>query len=1098
MRRLNLSTSLTVAGDATSGTISYSGLTSPTVTEIGDNPDVSVATDGVCTFAELVDASETVTVKVQDAAGYFIQGPVAITGDGSGVEYASLGINLASINSYNGNYPFSNVMANAYPWARRATSGGSGDWLQHQGSLTAAVSTDQFVTHLSDHGLGWVDGTYRIFNPDGCWIAVGYGADSPGTYFNTSPYFDVDLTPPGTNGVYVFVKGSLTNIAGPLKIVRPGLYDTAGETDTFTPEFITFMETLNAGPLRFMDWTVASSNIESDWVDRTDPDSISFSNEHGRNARVAPWERCIELANRLGKDPWFCIPPQATQDYVEQLAALVDALLDPALTAWFELGNEIWNSDSSWLEGHIWVTYLDHTKRMAVANGVANTFTLAAHGLSEDQAIHCFSTPENLALGLAFDTTPQYRMNNGSPAFIKYVDADTFQLKDAVGGAVIGVYDTQVNLRFIVDNEPGKVANRNEHYAELCVRNWDALDAALGVGRVKHIVASQSSTPSVTTGIFSALTALGAEDRADCIATAPYFNGMWMGGQIVTASGQFTPKAWSLYSGIFYWGVYASGATPTIAEIKAGTGAVASYVQTYTTSSSWSAGTAMTGVTNGTSYEIYLVRENGGAHYKMHATVTASASTTTTTITDSYANQAIRLLLNAKDTQATAHIAASGGKELIAYELGADFNIDMPTEILEWTGQFYESAEAGDAYRKAMYIRAIVPTKTLCYFADTGTNGTTGYSAPFSMANTYADTTDERFLALSSLNGQVRIRTELAVADATATTVSADPGSFPYTAHTFADAGLTYTIIGGNQEENFDTSGGTLRMVAENNVDWASSTTYGLLIFATDGYTVDTFTLTIKVGAAVFETETDALIARLSPAPDSTHKVQINTLIAALKSASVWSKLDGFYINCMASAGQITENWVSSNYDQTNNGGTFTADSGVAGNGASAYESTTFNPSTASSPNFQRNSAHLWAYSLSTAASASSIDVGSTGTAGWGMSVGRSDQANASRGFINSSTVTNYPAQANCKGMYVLTRTTSTLTTMYKDGSSIGTDTAASTVDPGNFTMAALRYNALYSDKALAGWGFGGGLTGADVSAMSSAIATYLTARGAI
>ena len=40
MRRLNLTTSLIVAGDATTGSIAYSGLTSPTVTEIGDNPDV--------------------------------------------------------------------------------------------------------------------------------------------------------------------------------------------------------------------------------------------------------------------------------------------------------------------------------------------------------------------------------------------------------------------------------------------------------------------------------------------------------------------------------------------------------------------------------------------------------------------------------------------------------------------------------------------------------------------------------------------------------------------------------------------------------------------------------------------------------------------------------------------------------------------------------------------------------------------------------------------------------------------------------------------------------------------------------------------------
>ena len=72
MRRLNLSATVTVAGDATTGSIAYSGLTSPTVTEIGDNPNVSVASGGVFTLAQnLGSDSEEFTVKVQDAAGVF-------------------------------------------------------------------------------------------------------------------------------------------------------------------------------------------------------------------------------------------------------------------------------------------------------------------------------------------------------------------------------------------------------------------------------------------------------------------------------------------------------------------------------------------------------------------------------------------------------------------------------------------------------------------------------------------------------------------------------------------------------------------------------------------------------------------------------------------------------------------------------------------------------------------------------------------------------------------------------------------------------------------------------------------------------------------
>ena len=111
MRRLNLTTSLAIAGYATSGAISYSGFTSPTVTEVGDNPDVTVSSDGSFTLASrLVSASETIAVRVEKD-GYAIEGPVTITGDGSGVEFVPIGINLAGLTSNSGVYPFANVCA---------------------------------------------------------------------------------------------------------------------------------------------------------------------------------------------------------------------------------------------------------------------------------------------------------------------------------------------------------------------------------------------------------------------------------------------------------------------------------------------------------------------------------------------------------------------------------------------------------------------------------------------------------------------------------------------------------------------------------------------------------------------------------------------------------------------------------------------------------------------------------------------------------------------------------------------------------------------------------------------------------------------------
>lgn len=1103
MRRLNLSTSLTVAGDVTTGAISYSGLTSPTVTEIGDNPDVTVASDGSFTLAAaLVSGSEAITVKVQDAAGYFIQGPVTITGDGSDAyQYMKLGMNVAGISTYSGAYHFANMAHGMGNWDRTS---GSGAFTQSFGTLTPNVPTDIFRAYLSDGGVGWTNGTYHVENPDGCEIAFGnFGTPTAYMGWTTSTSFDVVLNASGGQVIALYCRGGLTNSGGAFQIMRPG----HGPTEKWNQDLLAFYAGL--GPIeliRAMDLISASNNIETLWSQRTQPDAISFRNPCAFGLPTAPYEFIFELCNTLDIDCWLNIPVRANAAYKTALAALGASILNSHLRVNPECGNETWNPGNAWAECKAWQDYYGNTKLTATANYGANTFTLASHGLVTGDDVRCFDTPENLAL--KFNQAYPYPgvaggLTRGSVAYVEKVDNDTFKLYSDVGRTTLLTVAAKQTNQIVLNNIFSSAASV---YGDMMVELWDIFDAAFGVDRVVHTIPSQAGSVNagVTNSRFSNTTAAA---RADTVAVAPYFNGNYWAGRVTTASGSFYPEVWAAADASpFIFALYPVGTAPTVIdEVLSGTGAIALQVSSiaYPQSNYWrgaSVGLALvTGVTNGTSYDAVFIFEG---KYMAKETVTASASVTTTYIFDSAANQAERMILNAYYTSPTAdpydHKTASGGKSVICYEAGADFNGNWPLisgspdmNIDDWRKVIQETPEYADAIFKSLHIRATQNIDSLTYFADTGTGS-------FSMAENYLDTTDERYLAIASLQGRVRVYDPPVVADATASRVSSMPGSFPHVVYTFPDATLNYRIYAGNTSANFDISGNTIRMIDDRGIDWAGSMSFGLRIMADNGYTIGLATISVTAGATVFETETDALLARLSPTPDATHGTQINTLIAALKSASVWSKLDGFYINAMPFAGQIIRNWVSTDYNQTNNGGTFTADSGVEGNGSSAYLSSTFNPSTATSPNFQRDSAHLWAYSLSTAASASSIDVGSTGTAGWGMSVGRSDQANAPRGFINSSTVSNYPVQANCKGMYVLTRTTSTLTTMYKDGSSIGTDTAASTVNPGNFSMAALRYNALYSDKKLAGWGFGGGLTSADVSAMSSAIATYLTVRGAI
>ena len=117
-------------------------------------------------------------------------------------------------------------------------------------------------------------------------------------------------------------------------------------------------------------------------------------------------------------------------------------------------------------------------------------------------------------------------------------------------------------------------------------------------------------------------------------------------------------------------------------------------------------------------------------------------------------------------------------------------------------------------------------------------------------------------------------------------------------------------------------------------------------------------------GGVSYEAEALTYFAAMSVAPDDTRKGHLNTLIASLKTAGVWAKLDGLYIMAAHDAQAARVNAVNPASVATANGTiTFTTDRGYAGNGTTGYLNTGFNPTTAPSPKYARNSAHMGAWS---------------------------------------------------------------------------------------------------------------------------------------
>ena len=107
----------------------------------------------------------------------------------------------------------------------------------------------------------------------------------------------------------------------------------AGEV--FNPRWLAHLE--GFGILRFMDWMNTNDSKQGDWTTRPRVADFSYT-RYG-----VPIEVMIDLANRLGADPWFNIPHLADDRYVRAFAELTRQRLDPDLRAHVEFSNEVWN-----------------------------------------------------------------------------------------------------------------------------------------------------------------------------------------------------------------------------------------------------------------------------------------------------------------------------------------------------------------------------------------------------------------------------------------------------------------------------------------------------------------------------------------------------------------------------------------------------------------------------------------------------------------------------------------------------------------------------------------------------------------------------------
>jgi hypothetical protein len=223
----------------------------------------------------------------------------------------------------------------------------------------------------------------------------------------------------------------------------------------------------------------------------------------------------------------------------------------------------------------------------------------------------------------------------------------------------------------------------------------------------------------------------------------------------------------------------------------------------------------------------------------------------------------------------------------------------------------------------------------------------------------------------------------------------------------------------------------------------------------------------------------------------------VDTFISALKTASIWTKMDRVWLFAAENAGSALTDLVGGNAALAVNTPTFTADEGYAGNGTTSYVNTQLAPS--GGTQYTLNSAHASAYNRTSRAAATTALFGSTDSTN-STDIFPRYGANLTLAEVNANNGTSY-ASTESAGFWLASRTGANTKSQYKNGSLLGTDAASAVVSRSTFSVYVCGQNAsnslaFASTDQIAAFTMGAGLNGTEVTALNNAVNAYMTSLG--
>jgi hypothetical protein len=241
------------------------------------------------------------------------------------------------------------------------------------------------------------------------------------------------------------------------------------------------------------------------------------------------------------------------------------------------------------------------------------------------------------------------------------------------------------------------------------------------------------------------------------------------------------------------------------------------------------------------------------------------------------------------------------------------------------------------------------------------------------------------------------------------------------------------------------------------------------------------------------DTNAYAYVDRFANSPSAATLSAINTFFTTLKADTTYSAFDEFYLLGGQDEQATRINLINPTVSlQVVSAPVFVANSGWQGDG---IDDSLDSPILLSEGGkFTQDNAHLGVWSLTNTFNAAYYDIG-TGATTNARRLNCSNTAIQCLGNLSSATnVTG--VVTNSLGHYVITRSNSTSSTVYKNGSSIGVgaDTTAATTDG---ALTILRSRATFSARRLMAAHRGRNLTAGEVTTLYNALNAYKTAIGA-